>query len=300
MTDVSVIIPVRDGEAFIAEAVESVLAQRDVSAEAIVVDDGSTDGTLERLAMFEGRITVHSQAGRGVSAARNTGMTLAQSDLFVFLDADDVLAPHYLARFVAAAAAAPKVEVFHCGWQGIDAEGHELYKQETPFDLDSDPFHTIAAEGSPPVNALAVRRTATNRAGPWDETEHDQEDLDYWLRLAASGARFQGVPGNVAIHRRHDQGWTAVTPGTSMAVSGLAVLERALSRHQRCPACDQADRGLLSWRRAVLRSTAGEFSSRLHLTGRAGRWIGTSLAVARRPRLAPAVWPMLRQRLGGR
>ena len=290
MTAVSVIIPVHNGEQFIADAVESVLAQRDVSVETIVVDDGSTDGTPEQLAAFAEWVDVHRQERRGVSAARNTGVALAQGELLVFLDADDVLPPHYLARFVAAAAAAPQADVFHCGWRGIDLAGRVLYGQDDPFDLDGDPFHTIAAEGSPPVNALAVRRAAANRAGPWDENEHDQEDLDYWLRLAASGAPFQAVPGNVAIVRRHDQSWTAVTNGTAMVVSGLAVLERALSEHERCPACVQSDKGLLRWRRAVLRTSAHEFSTRLHLTGSVGRWIGASLAVARRPRLASTTW----------
>ncbi len=208
-----------------------------------MVDDGSTDGTPEVLARFAGRITVDSSEGRGVSAARNRGIALAQGELLVFLDADDLLPPHYLARFVEAAAAAPRAEVFHCGWRGIDFDdGRVLYGQDLPFDLDWDPFHALAAAGSPPISALAVRRRTATRVGPFDETESLQADWDYWLRLAASGATFQGVPGNVAIIRRRNDSMSA-SAGTQLAVAGLAVLERHLSRHQRCPACISLGRG---------------------------------------------------------
>jgi glycosyltransferase involved in cell wall biosynthesis len=296
---VSVIIPVRNGEAFVVDAVESVLAQQDVRSELIAVDDGSTDRTPELLARFAGRIVVQSQEGRGLSAARNAGLALARGELLVFLDADDLHPPHYLARFVEAAAAAPQAEVFHCGWRGIDFDGCFLYGQETPLDLDRDPFHVLAATGSPPISALAVRRRAATRVGPFDESLTLQEDWDYWLRLAASGATFQGVPGNEAIVRRRD-GSMSTSAGTRLAVSGLAILERHLSRHPRCPACVYSDAGLASWRRAVLRSSARDFARRLHLKGRTGRLIGASLAVARAPRLASAAWPALRERLRAR
>lgn len=295
MIAVSVVIPVRNGEAFIVDAVESVLAQQDVAAELIVVDDGSTDRTPELLAGYAGRITVARLDGRGVSAARNRGVALAQGDLLVFLDADDLLPPHYLARFVEAAATAPRKEVFHCGWQGIDFDGRFLYGQDDPFDLDWDPFHALAAAGSPPISALAVRRSAATRVGPFDETESLQADWDYWLGLAASGAGFQGVPGNVAIIRRRDDSMSGAA-GTQLAVEGLAVLERHLSRHERCAACGHADVGLRSWREAVLRSSARDFARRLRLGGRTGRLVGGALAVAYRPRLAPTAWHIFRVR----
>jgi len=293
---ISVIIPVRNGEAYVADAVESVLAQHDVPAELIVVDDGSTDSTSELLARFAGRITIDSSDGRGVSAARNRGMALAQGELLVFIDADDLHPPHYLTRFVEAAAAAPWADVFHCGWRGVDFDdGRVLYGQDEPFDLDWDPFHALAAAGSPPLTALAVRRRTATQVGPFDETESLQADWEYWLRLAASGAIFQSVPGNVVIIRRRNDSMSA-SAGTQLAVAGLAVLERHLSRHRRCPTCSYADAGLRSWQRAVLRSSARDVARRLHLDGRKGRMVGTAVAIAYRPRLAPTAWRSLRQK----
>lgn len=293
---VSVIVPVRNGEEFVADAIESVLDQADVSAELIVVDDGSTDGTPDVLRRFVGRISVANSNGGGVSAARNHGMALAQGELLVFLDADDLLPPHYLARFAEAAAGAPDAEVFHCGWRGVDfADGRVLYGQNPPFDLDRDPFHALAAAGSPPISALAVRRTVATHVGPFDEAESLQADWDYWLRLAASGASFRRVAGNVAIIRRRRVSMSG-SAGTQLVAAGLAVLERHLSRHQRCPACIQADAGLRSWRQALLRSSARDVARRLHLEGRTGRMVGAAVVVLHRPRLASTAWVALRER----
>ena len=214
----------------------------------------------------------------------------------MFLDADDLLPPHYLARFVEAAAAAPRAEVFHCGWRGIDFD-------EGAFSTGRTCRSTSTGTRSTPLR-LQVRRpsrrspyvaaTAT-RVGPFDETESLQADWDYWLRLAASGATFQGVPGNVVIIRRRNDSMSA-SAGTQLAVEGLAVLERHLSRHQRCPACIYSDAGLRSWRQAVLRSSARDFARRLHLEGRTGRLIGAAVAVACRPRLASTAWLALREK----
>jgi len=296
MTDVSVVIPVRDGEPFVAEAVESVLDQEDVRAELIVADDGSTDGTPDVLARFAERIVVRRQEERGLAAARNVGLALAHAELIVFLDADDLQPPGYLARLVETATATPDAEVFHCGWRATDFDGRFLYEQESPLDLDRDPLHALAAAGSPHISTLAVRRRAADRVGPFDETLPHQEDWDYWLRLALSGAIFKGVPGNVAIIRRRADSMSA-SAGPRLAATGLAVLEKHLSRHERCPACIQADAGLASWRRAVLQASARDYARRLRLRGRAGRLIGGGLAVARTPRLAPTAWLALRERV---
>jgi glycosyltransferase involved in cell wall biosynthesis len=296
MALVSVVIPARNAEAFVADAIESVLDQQDVSTELIVIDDGSTDGTPDVLRRFAGRISVANSNGRGVSAARNLGMALARGELLVFLDADDLLPPDYLARFAQAAASFPVAGVFHCGWRGVDYDDvHVLYEQDVPFDLDWDPFHALAAAGSPPISALAVRRAAATVVGPFDEGESLQADWDYWLRLGASGATFRAVPGNIAIIRRRSVSMSG-SAGTQLGVAGLAVLERHLARHERCPACIHADAGLRSWRRAVFRSSARDFMRRLRLEGRTGRLVGGVLAVAYRPRLASTAWRELHER----
>jgi len=95
--------------AYLADAIESVLAQTHRDLRMIVVDDGSTDGTAAVAAGFtDPRLTLIRQANAGVSAARNRGIAAARADALLFLDADDWLAPHALASLAAALAARPE------------------------------------------------------------------------------------------------------------------------------------------------------------------------------------------------
>lgn len=86
---VSVVIPVFNCEAYIWEAVESVLAQTYPSVDIIVIDDGSNDGSAKVLAGFGDSITYHFQENRGLGAARNSGLDMAQGEYIAFIDSDD-------------------------------------------------------------------------------------------------------------------------------------------------------------------------------------------------------------------
>jgi glycosyltransferase involved in cell wall biosynthesis len=292
---VTVVIPVYNGAAFVADAIESVLRQKHAPLELVVVDDGSTDETPQILSDFGNRISVWRQRNRGAPAARNAGIRSSRGEFLAFLDADDLYPDGYVQRFIEAAARVPEAEVFHCGWQAFDLEGHPLYANETPLPLDADPFHQMLLTGSPHTAALFLRRSVLSRVGMFDESLAPQEDWDFWLRLAVSSARFQGVPGNVAIVRRRSSSMSGQA-GSALGLTGLAVLERQLARHPTtCSACTAA-RGLALWKLAALRSSARAITRRLGLSGGPGRWIGVTLAVARTPRLLSAALDELRQR----
>jgi hypothetical protein len=287
-TGVSVVVPVYNGEAFVTDAVDSVLAQADEAAELVVVDDGSTDSTPRLLASYGDRITVVRQPNRGLASARNAGIARASGSFLHFLDADDRQPPGFLAAFAAAARAVPDADVFHCGWRAVDFDGRPLYAQETPLALDADPFHELAVLGSPHIGALGVRRAAIERVGGFDIGLDLQEDWDYWLRLAAAGAAFRGIAGIQLEVRRH-AGSMARGAGGRLALVGLEVLERQLARHPRCPHCPRADLGLAQWRRLAVRSLARDATRRLGLRpGGVPRWLATLAVALRRPRLAAA------------
>src|SRR3990172_8271100 len=97
---VTVVIPSHNYARYVGDAVQSVLAQTYVPVEVIVVDDGSTDDTLQVLARFGDRIRVLRLPGHGVAHARNAGLRAAMGEFIVFVDADDVLLPDALAAQV--------------------------------------------------------------------------------------------------------------------------------------------------------------------------------------------------------
>jgi glycosyltransferase involved in cell wall biosynthesis len=179
---VSVVIPTYNSGPLVVEAVESALGQTAPPHEVIVVDDGSTDDTADRLARFGGRIHYLRQANARVAAARNTGLRAATGDAVAFLDADDVWHPEKLARQAVALAADPALgllatQVF--AWPGPSPE------------LGAAPpaVATYRTEGMLPVNpvttsSVLVRRDVLERAGEFDRELFGPEDYDLWLRCS--------------------------------------------------------------------------------------------------------------------
>ena len=283
LPQISVVIPVYNGEAFVADAIDSVLAQEGTTFELIVIDDGSTDSTPAILARYGDRVSVSRQANAGEGAARNAAISRMRGELVLFLDADDLIPPGYLSRFVSAAGEAPEIDVFHCGWRAVSLDGEPQYTVENPQPLDDDPFHQLPPCGSPAINAVFVRRSALERVGGFDPTLRVQADFDFCMRLAASGARFRGVPGNVAIVRRRPDSVSAIRRH-ELAAAAVAVMERYFADHKRCPACGPFAETLRLWRRKALLAEATQIASGAGLTGHLGNWVAMVLAVARRPR----------------
>src|SRR3954447_12953483 len=90
---VSIIIPCHNAERWVGQAIESALNQNYSNYEVIVIDDGSTDRSLDVIKLFDQRITRLSTANRGPSSARNAGLDIARGEWVQFLDADDLLHP---------------------------------------------------------------------------------------------------------------------------------------------------------------------------------------------------------------
>lgn len=292
---ISVVIPVYNGEAYIADAIDSVLAQEGAAFELIVIDDGSTDSTPTILGRYGDAIAVHRQPNRGEGAARNAALPHLRGELVLFLDADDLIPAGYLERFAVAARQAPEVDVFHCRWAAVSFDGAPLYTVEEPRPIDTDPFHELPYWGSPAIDSVLVRRSTLERVGGFDPTLRVQADLDFCLRLAASGARFRSVPDNVAIVRRRPDSVSA-SRQYELAAGVVAALERHRRGHPRCPACARIDYALRFWRHGMLATERRRLAERIGLTGRLARYIGTLLAVVHRPRLAGAAFAEFAER----
>jgi glycosyltransferase involved in cell wall biosynthesis len=194
MTDsplISVLMPVHNAERFVAEAVESILAQTFSDFELLIVDDGSTDGSraiLERLAALDGRIRLVSRTNRGLVATLNELLGMARGDLVARMDADDVALPGRFALQVAFLGGHPEVVCVGGQVQETDVTGRwDLVGPVHPTDHETMLDQML--RGIPAINhpSVMMRLAALREVGGYDEEFEQSEDLDLWLRLAERG-----------------------------------------------------------------------------------------------------------------
>lgn len=179
---VSVIIPTYNRWPMVAEAVESVLAQSDQRFELIVVDDGSTDDTAERLARFSARLRVVSRQRRGVAAARNFAASIARGRYLAFLDSDDLWLPKKLEVQMAFMERQPEVQV--CQTEEIWIRNGIRVNPKTQHRKPSGDIFLRSLElclVSP--SAVLMTKELFRRVGGFDEKFPVCEDYDLWLRI---------------------------------------------------------------------------------------------------------------------
>lgn len=188
---VSVVIPCFNAGDTIVRALRSVVEQRFESLEIILVDDGSTDRTVEMVKRLDlPNLTLAANPGRrGASAARNRGIELARGRFVAFLDADDAWLPGKLEAQIRALEANPRA-VFASSRclavkEGTDQESW-LYDRLQP-QSGADVWHTLLAYNFIATPSVVVRREALDRAGPFDEKLAVAEDQDLWIRLSMLG-----------------------------------------------------------------------------------------------------------------
>jgi glycosyltransferase involved in cell wall biosynthesis len=207
---ICVIIPVRNGENYIAEAVHSALLQGAIVGEVIVIDDGSTDATAELVEAIDDprvRLISGSAAGVGVSAVRNQGLAAALSPWVMFLDADDRL---QLGALQALLNEAKQTDVAVYGdYQRIDEQGAIIGQRKLLAKRQKPSGNILEAllGGNFIVNGgvMIIRRSVFSSLGGFDQRFAYAEDWLAWCRLSAEGdIRF--VPQQLVLdYRVHTQ-----------------------------------------------------------------------------------------------
>jgi glycosyltransferase involved in cell wall biosynthesis len=225
---VSVIVPTYNNSPFLPATIDSVLAQTYPDYELIVVDDGSTDDTAAALRPYNGQIRYLQQTNQGVSAARNRGLALALGDYIVFLDGDDLLLPHKLARQVEFLEANETVGIVHSGWQTIDENGQPLntiepWHQAPQLDLETWLFWKPVFLG-----AMMFRRRLLAQTPGFDPALRQAEDTDLLLCLAAAGCPMAWLPEVTVFYRQH--GTNTMRNGRQQAEAIMRVLDRFFNR----------------------------------------------------------------------
>jgi glycosyltransferase involved in cell wall biosynthesis len=229
---VSVLMPVFNAGRYVAQAVESILAQTYTDFELSIVDDGSTDGSLailQRYAARDPRIHLKSRGNRGIAATRNELLFSAAGTLVAPMDADDVALPHRLARQVEFLRDHPDVVCTGASYRIIDGAGRLIHRGFPVVERDEE-IQRLMLKGHCAIHQPTVmfRRDAAVRVGGYDPSFRVADDLDLWLRLGELGA-LANMPEPVVDYRVHATSITYTLQETALSEI-RAICERAWQR----------------------------------------------------------------------
>jgi glycosyltransferase involved in cell wall biosynthesis len=277
---VSVVIPTHNRRSWLRLTLQSVLQQQDPDLEAIVVDDGSTDDTLEMLAVVsDPRVRViRHDSPQGVAASRNHGAAEARGAWVAFVDDDDLWSPEKLARQVDAAIATNRAWVY-TGSVNIDDQARIVGGM--PPRPPDDVARLIARQNVIPGGGsnVIVRRDEFDRVGPFDVRLKNTEDWELWIRLAEHGPP-AWAPWPLMAYRVH-------TGNASLDVAaileGVSVIER---RHE-----TTADHG-------VIHRWIGELCLRTGHRSQAVKHLAIAALRGQATNVAGDVATIVRRRLG--
>lgn len=198
---VSIVIPAYNQAEYLHEAIRSVLAQSYPKIELIVLDDGSTDGTLRVLDDYSGKLHWETQQNMGQALTLNKGWAMANGQYLSYLAADDFLLPDAVKLSIAKLLANPEVVLTYCDYNIVDSQARLLRTKHTPEFSYADLAVRLICQPGPGV---FFRRDAFERAGHWNGSLRQVPDLEFWLRLGLEGS-FERIPRVLAAYRAHSQ-----------------------------------------------------------------------------------------------
>ena len=205
---ISVVMPCYNAAPYLAEAVGSALGQTYGNVEVVLVDDGSTDGSVEvaasLVADYPGRLILAYSNRMGPFPARNQALRLIRGELVAFLDADDWWDATALEKLYTAMTAA-QADIAYCGWQNV-GEGIHSAPYVPPRYEEEDPAAHFVRTCPWPIHAALVKRGLVERLSGFSERRYSAMDYDFWLRALATTRRMVRVPEVLAFYRWHGQG----------------------------------------------------------------------------------------------
>lgn len=201
MPKISVVIPAYNVEEWILETIESVQQQTFSDFEIIVIDDGSTDNTIEIIGgIVDGRLKIFSYENAGVSVARNRGIAHSAGEFIAFLDADDLWTADFLELHLAKLQQHPEAGVAYCWTARIDEKGSFLGFKPSVF-FEGNIYSQLLVKHYLDCGSLLIRRQAIEFIGGFDPNLAYAEDWDCWLRLSRFSS-FVLVPKYQLLYRQ--------------------------------------------------------------------------------------------------
>ena len=228
---VTVLMPVYNAERFVAETVKSVLAQTFRDFEFLIINDGSTDGSLDILHDYAGRdprFRIVSRPNTGYVVALNEGLELARGEFIARIDADDLADPRRLELQVARMREEPALVALGSNAAAIDEDGLPLGDYSVP--LTHEQIEASHLQGSSAIHhpAVMLRPEAVRRVGRYRKELMPCEDFDLWLRLGEVG-RLANLP-EVLLTKRLFAGSAVATNLANQEKLVKDILEQAWRR----------------------------------------------------------------------
>lgn len=229
---VSIVVPSYNHRRYIGAAVQSVLDQSYPRVELIVIDDGSTDGSLEVLEALGGGFHLESQTNAGQAATLNRGWAMASGELLSYLSADDLLMPHAVATAVKHLERSAETVMVYGDFNLIDERSRVLRRVRAP---EFNYFDMVVRTSCPPGPGVFFRRGAHEAAGGWDPEFRQWPDYDYWLRLGLQGP-FERIPQVLAAFRVHGDSQTLSRAPFHRAEEPVRIVRRYFEGNATIPA----------------------------------------------------------------
>jgi glycosyltransferase involved in cell wall biosynthesis len=212
---VSVIIPVYNAEQYITATVQSVLAQTYSNIELLIVNDGSSDRSIEICQEFQdNRIRILQQQNRGPSAARNLGIRHATGEFIAFLDADDLWLPEKLEKHIDHLNQSPEVGISFSRSAFIDSNNHPIHYYQMPKLTGITTAHLFCRNPISNGSAPIIRKQVLEEIRFWNEVNGEledcyfdpnllrSEDIECWLRIAIQTPwKIEGIPEALTYYR---------------------------------------------------------------------------------------------------
>lgn len=222
---VSVIVPVHNGERFVTEALQSILGQDYQPLEVIVVDDGSTDRTLEIVGKYAERVIRVSQPQAGPSAARNHGLKLAAGDFVAFLDADDWWPADALCRLIAPLLSDSMLQLVLGYSRRVWTD--PAYKAKDAGRFGPYPDFTVRF---PLMGNFIARRSVFAKVGSFDTDLTNGEDTDWFIRVFEAGIPIQHLDEIVHLYRQHENNISRRLSDSEMRLLMVKLARRSIHR----------------------------------------------------------------------